>query len=468
MDLLPMKMTERNNMAAMDITKAGYYNFEETTADQPFPEGTCGSKQFRIPGIITLQNGHLFAVADARWDDADSDYGGIDTVFSVSEDGGKTWRNGFAAMFPDSDGTPDNPLNVTTCIDPCVVQDKNGLIHVFVNMNPSGITTGLGWPGKGSGFIEIDGVRRLSLTPDFADADTVPAELRDDKKYYLGDFADGFASVFCINGDMTAFSVDRYFNLYENSVPLYQKQVNSEKTIQQNVFYKDSALHVFNTMFTLHLTTVDEGRTWDAELVNHIKLESENALISSPGNGTLASDGTLLMPFYVFFSDYSAVSLFIYSKDNGLTWQRTPYLESSGDVTIIGECKIVDLGEVRRLFVRNLVGHLCYADYVVSDGRWEKPVRLDIRIHSDCNFSAIKHNDLILVSCPAGIGHECKERRNGRLFTFSIDRQNKLKLDSDIQITDGAFSYSCLTADSSSVKVLYDTCGDGLIILKNL
>lgn len=39
-----------------------------TTKNQPFPSGTGGSRNFRIPGIVTLDDGTLVASSDARWD----------------------------------------------------------------------------------------------------------------------------------------------------------------------------------------------------------------------------------------------------------------------------------------------------------------------------------------------------------------------------------------------------------------
>ena len=38
------------------------------TNEQPFFVGTGGSDNFRIPGIVTLNNGTIIASCDARWD----------------------------------------------------------------------------------------------------------------------------------------------------------------------------------------------------------------------------------------------------------------------------------------------------------------------------------------------------------------------------------------------------------------
>ena len=57
------------------------------TTDQPLARGTDGSDIFRIPCLITLQNGDILAAADARYTQY-RDFGGIDTIASVSSDGG--------------------------------------------------------------------------------------------------------------------------------------------------------------------------------------------------------------------------------------------------------------------------------------------------------------------------------------------------------------------------------------------
>ena len=58
-----------------------------TTKGQPFAPGTGGSQNFRIPGIITLDDGTLIAACDARWNHA-GDGAGLDTIVSVSKDNG--------------------------------------------------------------------------------------------------------------------------------------------------------------------------------------------------------------------------------------------------------------------------------------------------------------------------------------------------------------------------------------------
>ena len=94
-----------NAQSKPNVTKAGSVPVSEDTLtyDQPFEPFTAGCENFRIPGLITLQNGDLLATGDARWEEW-NDGGGIDSIASVSSDNGKTWNYSFPIYFPDSYG----------------------------------------------------------------------------------------------------------------------------------------------------------------------------------------------------------------------------------------------------------------------------------------------------------------------------------------------------------------------------
>ena len=83
------------------LLKAGSVSASKSTETQgqPFAKGTAGSNLFRIPCLITLENGDILAAADARYTEY-RDFGGIDTIASVSSDGGKTWQYSFPIYFP--------------------------------------------------------------------------------------------------------------------------------------------------------------------------------------------------------------------------------------------------------------------------------------------------------------------------------------------------------------------------------
>ena len=110
-----------------EITKAGFYYIPGETEEQPFPAGVGGCESFRIPGLIRLADGALFATCDARWTHPNDDCGGIDTIFALSEDGGAHWRAGYAAYFPDTLASPKDLRDATICIDSSPVQTPDGV-----------------------------------------------------------------------------------------------------------------------------------------------------------------------------------------------------------------------------------------------------------------------------------------------------------------------------------------------------
>ena len=66
----------------------------------PF-DPASGSAQFRIPAVVTMDDGTVVAAADARWN-THADGCGLDTMVSVSEDNGATWRYTFANYLGDN------------------------------------------------------------------------------------------------------------------------------------------------------------------------------------------------------------------------------------------------------------------------------------------------------------------------------------------------------------------------------
>ena len=176
-----------------ELLKAGSISVTEgrVTDEQPLAAGTADSSKFRIPAFITLENGDLLAAADARWTGG-ADWGGLDTIASVSSDNGKTWSYSFPMYFPDSNTVYPGTGVATTIIDPVLVQGLDGTVYCIADVNPTGITTGDIMPSTGTGYVEIDGVDRLVLFSEYVLP--VNADL-DAYEYYVGDFTDGMAPV---------------------------------------------------------------------------------------------------------------------------------------------------------------------------------------------------------------------------------------------------------------------------------
>lgn len=463
------------------LLKAGAINTSEdhVTRNQPFSSGTAGSTYFRIPAFIVTKNGNLLAAADARYSTG-GDGGGLDTIASVSMDGGKTWKYSFPLYFPDSNGYAGN--TATTIIDPVLVQDAAGTIYCMADVNPTGVTTMGGYiqPGVGTGYITVDGQERLALTSDYSNVNTLPT---DDNKtvyeYYVGDWNEaGYAPVISReDGAASTYAVDKWYNLYtvrndEYVADLTQKQVNSDTDIQQNVFYKDSVLHVYNTGYIMYAKSTDDGLTWsDPEILNpQIKRENgtEKALLVSPGNGTLTSNNTIVIPFYDHGDGEENASI-IWSEDNGATWKR------SGDVPGASaggwwssESEVVELEDgTLRMFFRSGQGTVCYADATKgSNGEYSfsAPVSTGVSCTSTCNVTALSYSkkidgkQAILVGAPGGGG-----RSNGKIFCFLVDEEDKsltLKHTYSVPNSSSTYAYSCMAElNDGTIGLLWENAG---------
>lgn len=125
------------------------------TADQPFVSNQTGlSQHYRIPSIITLDNGWLLAGADARWGVYGDSPENLDGLVSISKDGGKTWEwelvNEFVD-YPSQNG--GHKGNSASFIDPTFIQGGDGTVYMMADAWPAG--TGI-W-GTGGASCESTG-----------------------------------------------------------------------------------------------------------------------------------------------------------------------------------------------------------------------------------------------------------------------------------------------------------------------
>ena len=453
-----------------ELLKAGSIpaSAETVTQNQPLATGTAGSTQFRIPVLISLRNGghrgNIVVAADARYS-TNIDGGGLDTIASVSTDMGNTWNYSFPIYFPDSDGYAGT--KATTAIDPALVEGPDGTIYCIADMNPTGVTTygGFTFPGRNTGYVEIDGTDRLALTSNYSKASTLPTESDTATyAYYVGDFnEDGYAPVLNRSDNQpTIYGVDEWYNLYTvNSdgnyeATLTQSQVNSSTTIQQNVFYKDSVLHVYNTGYIWMVESKDGGLSWvNPRILNpDIKREDETALLVSPGKGITMKNGTIVVPFYNHYGASQEAVSFIYSKDNGATWRRTDDVKRNGTSGWTSESETVELSDgTLRTFSRNGGGTICYSDAAMDengDYSMGTLVSTGVSCRSECNVTAVTYSkkidgkEAILVACPS----TRNSRTNGKIYTFLVNEDKTLTLKTSMAIPADKygteFAYSCI------------------------
>lgn len=104
-----------------------------TTQEQPFWSGTGGSDKFRIPCLVSLDDGTLVAGCDARWTTY-ADGGGLDTIVSYSKDKGENWNYTFANYLGDNGNVWNNAS--TAFIDPAMATDGKN-VYMIADLYPA-------------------------------------------------------------------------------------------------------------------------------------------------------------------------------------------------------------------------------------------------------------------------------------------------------------------------------------------
>lgn len=432
------------------------------TAGQPFAPGTAGSDNFRIPALVTLPDGSLLAAADARWDHQD-DACSLDTIVSISRDNGATWTYNFPNHFDDSVNAAF--YEATAFIDPVVVVDREGTVHLVVDAYPGGVglNTAPVQPARSTGFVEVDGVERMMVY------ETTDHQTDDNYTHYVGDFAEGFAPVIAREGGGVTAYVDDHFYLYDtDKKKLLCRQIGSENQVHQNLFYTNARLHVRNAAFLWLVSSRDGGHTWSAPtILNPMVRRTEGTdqfYGVGPGAGLCLSDGTLMLPCYTFTAggegNNGQIASFIYSTDNGRTWARSQNATSGGHWSSESALVEIDRNTVRQ-FYRDGSTTLTYTDHTrQADGTWRAGESVDTGVPKD------RDNQLSAIRCSRPVSGRTAilvstatvhRRTNGRLYTFALNEDNTMELVSAFVVNRDNFAYSSLTElTDGSIGLLYE------------
>lgn len=412
------------------------------TSGQPFAAGTGGSQNFRIPAIVTLDDGTIVAAADARWNTS-ADAGGLDTIVSRSSDNGANWNYTFANYLGDNGNTYVEES--ATFIDPALATDGS-TIYMLADLFPGGVALNSS-NQKPEAVAAFDEQGRLKL----AQSDS------SDYSYYLGEFENGRAQIFGADGNAVEdYTVDEYFNLYQGDVEV------------SNLFFSDSPYQVVKTSYLYLTKSTDKGATWSAPTLINVKADDEQFYGVGPGTGIVTSDGTILFSAYEWNgTDSSQRSSFIYSTDGGETWERTGNATGS---TWSSENQLVELNDgTIRMFFRNGSSQICYVDATgnADEGyTWGSIVQTGVSNNSNCQISALKYSqtingkEAILLSCPTeSSGLFGNTRSAGKIFVGLVNDDGTMDFNSfsSTAVTNGTFQYSCLTEQSDgSVGLLYE------------
>lgn len=434
-------VVQSNNEEVALLSNVSEKPSDGQTSGQPFAAGTAGSQNFRIPAMVTLDDGTIVAAADARWNTA-ADAGGLDTIVSRSSDNGANWNYTFANYLGDNGNT--YVKESATFIDPALATDGS-TIYMLADLFPGGVALNSS-NQRPEAAAAFDGQGRLKLAQSGSS----------DYSYYLGAFENGRAQIFGADGNAEEdYTVDEYFNLYQGDVEV------------SNLFFSDSPYQVVKTSYLYLTKSTDRGATWSAPTLINVKADDEQFYGVGPGTGIVTSDGTILFSAYAWNGGESSQrSSFIYSTDNGQTWKRTTNATGS---TWSSENQLVELNDgTIRMFFRNGSSQICYVDATGNADvgySWGSIVQTGVSNNSNCQISALKYSrtingkEAILLSCPTESSGLFGSRSAGKIFVGLVNDDGTMDFNSfsSTAVTDGTFQYSCLTElNDGSVGLLYE------------
>jgi len=423
-----------------------------TTEGQPFAAGTGGSANFRIPGIVTLDNGTLIAACDARWNHA-GDGAGLDTIVSVSTDNGETWTYTFANYLGDNGDTYNN---LSTCfIDPGIGTDGT-TAYLIADLWPAGIALNTSKYSPVAGENGFDDNNNLLLRDVAFDTVTIGG-------YGYNTMAANASYDYYLDLDtltlhkedgtlVEGYTVDAYFNIKGNGV-------------DTNLFFSDSPYQPYPTDY-LYMTTSTDGLNWSEPELLNLKEESEQTLLVGPGNGTYdAQSGRMVFTAYEHSSGYERTSL-IWMDANG-NWSRSEDATAS-NWSSEASAVILDDGTVR-VFYRDGFAVLRYTDYVFDESVNNyvvsaREVSTTAPKDTGCQLTAIKYSeqidgkDVILVATPT-----TSRRVNGYIYAFLVSEDNSMELAYAYNVTPDFYAYSCLTElEDGRIGLLYESASSAI------
>lgn len=439
----------------MSISLSSFCSASGVNYEQPFTPGTCGSETFRIPAIITLNDGSVMAAADMRYEHGSDSPNNIDTLIAVSKNGLTDWKYNCINHFNDcADGATDT--SSASFIDSALIQSKeSNRIFIITDAFPSGM--GYNQAQKGSGFVKSsDGTMRLALTT-VSDGCSL-------KSYdcFVGSFNNGFAPICCPCGN-TKYSVDEEYNLYQNGQPIYTQQKNSQEETQQNIFYSNSYFHVFPTSYLWLRYSDDGGQTWShPQILNsQVKSEKEKFLGISPGRGFITKcSGKERIIFTVYnnkgLSEHAST---IYSDDNGTTWNRGKDVSARPALGKTSESQIVVFPNgTLNMFARNSSDYISSCTSLDGGVSWQIKAfaNSELEGNANCMVSCINYSkkingqNVILLSFPS----DTSTRADGVIKIGFIETGIEWKT---YHVNDGFFAYSCLTElQNGNIAYLYE------------
>lgn len=417
---------------------------------------STGSNYFRIPVLYTLSNGRILSSIDARYGGTHDFLNKINIATSYSDDNGLTWTTPKLTLaFDDFANAPlewprepqMRDLQISggaTYIDSVIVEKTDHQVLMFADVMPAGVSFREATRSD-SGYKEINGKAYLKL------------KKAGDTGYYYTVRENGIVYDDRTN-QPTEYRVEDDFSITENGNALKVEQysanfANNVKTEYKNgtmvnmtIFYKDALFKVVPTNYIAYITSEDAGESWSSPtLLPPILGLNRNAPYLGPGRGIIDSKtGRILITSYT-----GKESVFIYSDDNGKTWEaKVVPLPSNWSA----EAQIVELSPgVLQTYMRTNNGKIAYITSKDSGNTWGAPEYLDFVSNpsygtqlSIINYSQkIDGKKAVILSTP----NSPHGRRHGQIFIGLIgeDQTIEWRYRHDVDFSQYGFSYSTLT-----------------------
>lgn len=354
----------------------------------PFSSEATGGQHFRIPSLYTLDNGWMVAAADIRWSTNLDSPENLDTIVSLSKDNGQTWEWEVVNYFGDMVETSTGDASASF-IDPSMVQDSTGTLHMVVDACPSyvGLMSGNHMGQESTGFdaqgrLLVAKTNAGTYAPTTASSYTYYVDLNNTNGLAVTGSDEGKDVVlYPICGQDNAATdtwVDASLNVYVQSAPdtftkVYVEQLNNTSNrVQKNLFFQNSEWKVYPVFYIMHRSAqvTEDGLVWSEPQFLNIKgAANEKFTGVCPGRGittTYNGKERIIFPLYDNRTNTELPSV-IYSDDGGATWQRGEHNDDLNGVGKTSESQVVTLpnGDLR-MYSRNTIDHVSYADS--SDG----------------------------------------------------------------------------------------------------
>ncbi len=467
------------------------------------------SSYFRIPALVTLPNGWLVAASDARWPNTEDSPNNLDTIVSVSKDGGETWEweivNYFADFAPIQGPTYwqngiKGKLGSASFIDPALTVDGSGKLWMLVDMLPSyGGNAGGNKTVSNTGFDEqgrlllshgTAGGNASGNAADYTycvDLNAQPTETAQKDGKTVGLYPICARS----DGAETGYYVDIFMDLwydYEDAgmKPVLCRQTDSDHYVQNNVFYMQSEWKVICTFYIIARSAEVDGESgrlvWSDPKMLNVKNDGERFTAVCPGRGTTTTvtvngkqTERIIFALYDDATGKERAST-VHSDDGGKTWVRGERTDVGDTTGKASESQIVHLpnGDLR-MYSRNDKNYIRYADSTDGGVTWgESKLDNALAYCGNCMVSFINvdgvligpdntvYENLILASYPKGaVKNGEHSRSNGviRIGCFNDDAgQTVTWLNDDAVRFPNRYNYSCLTQlpDHAGFTVLYE------------